>query len=442
MKQSASSLETNQSSTWSIKTTPGSSGVAGTAHIQLTDTGRSIKKKKFFVKGVAYSPVPAGAGTGEPQVGDWFYSVPDTPNTWNQIWKRDLPNMKAMGLNVLKTYFFWPKAPPTASQMPNWQSTVQGEEDRDHSDFLAAARKNGLYVLIGVALDAGNIFSNPDPSKAKNYKDYYKWVCKELAARYGDHPAVMGFVLGNEMNNPTRLQSSDYWNINAEFVQEIRAGAPHKLVVQAMQNDTDLFTYNITEKKGKTKSLLEVYSGLYDLWAVNVFDGNSFDTFLSRFKKQVAETDYILPMLFTEYGVPAGKNNNDNTKVVELPHKAKVVGTYLSSLYVSMTTSTALAYCCGGSYFEYCDEWWKGNGAGNCDHTTPSNNPSGAFPGGYWEPSWWGLYSIAPNSRHCSDGPWNNNATPPAPYPPDTLTARSAVSVMSDLAIPSGFVGG
>lgn len=426
---------TTGTSNWKVQYTPGSSKKPGNAHIILTDSSKTGgNPKKFFAKGVAYSPVPAGAGISLPQLGDWFYSQPNQKGVWSQIWERDLPNMKTMGLNVLKTYFFWPKEPPKEQKMSTWKTKVAGEAYREHLDFLNAARGNGLYVLIGIALDAGNIFDNGSPSSAKDYKDYYTWVCKELATRYGSHPAVMGFVLGNEMNNPTRLQSDAYWSINAEFVKQVRDNAPDKLLMQAMQNDGALFTYKIGKSQ---KPLIEEYTKLYDLWAVNVFDGNSFDSFLTRFETEVAETDYIRPMLFTEYGVPAGTNSGGT--VVELADNAKIVGTYLGDLYASMTTQKHLNYCCGGTYFEYCDEWWKGNGTPVCDHTTPSQNSAPDFPGGSWEPAWWGLHSVKPKGRTCADGPWNGAGG--APYPADKLTGRAAVSVMTGLAIPSGYKG-
>ncbi|MDJ0931453.1 hypothetical protein [Breoghania sp.] len=289
-----------------------------------------------------------------------------------------------------------------------------------------------------MALDAGNIFDNASPSSAK---DYYLWVCQELAKRYGSNPAVMGFVLGNEMNNPTRLQSETFWSINVEFVKEVRKHAPGKLILQAMQNDGDLFTYTVGIGKN-SEALIKKYADHYDLWVVNIFEGNSFDTFLERFKKQVSENDYILPIMFTEYGVPASENKtvNGGETVVELKDNAKIVGTYLSELYTSMTQKKYLGYYCGGTYFEYCDEWWKGNGTGICDHTTPSQNAAPDFPGGSWESAWWGLYSIVPTGRTCTDGPWD--ASTNAPYPADTLANRHAVTVMMGLTIPFGYVGG
>ncbi|KZK79016.1 hypothetical protein PsW64_03360 [Pseudovibrio sp. W64] len=339
-----------------------------------------------------------------------------------------------MNINVLKTYQFWPKKPPLGKHMLEWRSIVDAEQDRSHHDFLEAARKNNLYVLIGVSLDAGNIFDNGSPQMGKAYKDYYLWVCEQLAERYGKHPAVMGFVLGNEMNNPTRLQSSAFWEINAEFVKPFRKHAPNKLLMQAMQNDDNLFLYKIN---GSSEKLVQKYTQLYDLWAVNVYDGKSFDQFFNRFKPQVAQTDYVRPIIFTEYGVPAG--TNDNCTVVELPNNAEIVGQYLKELYKNMTTPEHLEYCCGGTYFEYCDEWWKGNGTSWCTHTTPSQNSAPDFPGGSWEPAWWGLYSVAPKGRTCAAGPWSNAEK--KPYPVDTLTKRHAVSVMKDLAIPFGYLG-
>ncbi|MDJ0931452.1 hypothetical protein [Breoghania sp.] len=94
----------------------------------VDDSDMTSGAEKFFAKGVAYSPIPAGSSTYLSQLGDWFYDVPGITGAWSQIWERDLPKMKATGLNVLKTYFFWPKDPPSSDQMTNWKTIVGAEK--------------------------------------------------------------------------------------------------------------------------------------------------------------------------------------------------------------------------------------------------------------------------------------------------------------------------
>lgn len=344
-----------------------------------------------------------------------------------------------MGINVLKTYFTWPWPPPP--DIRTWKTVIQ-KPPQDHKTFLDACQENGVYALLGVALDAGNIFDNADPTLAADFKGFYLAVVDKLTQQYADHPAVMGFVLGNEMNNPDRCQRQDFWSINSEFAQVAKKNAPDKLILQAFQNDPALFTYKAPYKKDGTVQTLtvpEIYWLNYNVWGLNVFNGKTFFPFWSRFKSQIVNTPYNLPLIMTECGVPAGTNDpvdktgSQGAKAVELPDNAAAVATYLESLWNDLIANKDIVS--GATFFEYTDEWWKGNGSGPCVHDVGSDGAGSAFPGKWWEPAWWGFYSIAPNGRTCADGPWDNAHN--RPYPPDILTARAAVATMKGLKLPT-----
>ena len=72
---------------------------------------------------------------------------------------------------------------------------------------------------------------------AKTTFPFYTATAAKLAELYGNHPAVMGFCLGNEQNNQTRIVRADFWDGLAGMAQAVRTKAPGKLVMFAMQND-------------------------------------------------------------------------------------------------------------------------------------------------------------------------------------------------------------
>ena len=152
---------------------------------------------------------PAGAATFTPGIGDWFAPP------WNGIWERDLALMKGMGIDNLRTYFFWAWTPP--ADMRTWQAVTSQPPTFDHTAFLDAAAANGIDVTIGIALDGGNVFDNGDPSLGQDYLDFYTATAEKLAELYGDHPAVMGFCLGNEQNNPSRIVRADFGMASREW---------------------------------------------------------------------------------------------------------------------------------------------------------------------------------------------------------------------------------
>jgi hypothetical protein len=66
----------------------------------VTATGFQLKLngQPFVVKGMNYSPVPIGTASGFVPYGDYF--IPYYAN----VWKPDVDNMRAAGINVIKLY--------------------------------------------------------------------------------------------------------------------------------------------------------------------------------------------------------------------------------------------------------------------------------------------------------------------------------------------------
>jgi len=160
-------------------------------------------------------------------------------------------------------------------------------------------------VTIGIALDGGNIFDNGDPSLGQDYLGFYTATAETLAEQYGDHPAVMGFCLGNEQNNRERIVRADFWDGLAGMAQAVRAKAPGKLVMFAMQNDNPyMFTATLS---GTSTSVPQRFAQIFDVWGLNIYAGMA-DT-LSNYAVYVANgSDTQRPVIVSEWGVPGGVN--------------------------------------------------------------------------------------------------------------------------------------
>lgn len=383
--------------------------------------GTIIKKNdtQVFLSGVCYSPTPIGAATYAPGIGDWFCPP------WNKIWERDFPLMQAMGINNIRTYFFWAWEPP--KDMKNWKTVVAGTPTFDHKAFLDCAKKNDIDVTIGIALDGGNIFDNTNKSLGEDYLGFYAATAKKLAELYGDHEAVMGFCIGNEQNNPTRIQTSAFWEGLETIASGVKAKAPDKLVMMAMQNDTPgMYTATVpnpptilgTIPPYAGKSVPECFSEIFDVWGVNIYSG--MDTSLASYNTYVASTKYAMPLIVSEWGIPAANTSG------ELSHKE--FDKAITDVMVPRGTAMAnnVSFVAGAQYFEWTDEWWKGNGGDTpWKHTLPTNDT--------WTEEWWGLNSITEGGTppRPAKNPWDQDKN--KPYPPDVITARPTLTALNGI---------
>src|SRR6266404_1996914 len=131
---------------------------------------------KFFIKGVVYSPTPIGAQPFDSPLRDSNAA----------IWSRDLPLMRAMGVNAIHVYNV---TPPPYDSGPG-----------PIINFLNAAWNGGdrpIYVIMSVYFTRGAVLSNTDATNAiaQQYHD--------LDAKYASYPAVLGVTIGNELGLDT-----------------------------------------------------------------------------------------------------------------------------------------------------------------------------------------------------------------------------------------------
>ena len=129
-----------------------------------------VEGELFEVRGICYSPVPINESVYFAPYGDYF-----TPE-YSFIWLRDLPLIKAMGVNLVRIYGWSPRA--------------------DHSMFLDALHAHGLKLMATFYM--GDATETPVGTLAqrKQVIEHFRNQVKQ----YASHPALLFWSFGNELN--------------------------------------------------------------------------------------------------------------------------------------------------------------------------------------------------------------------------------------------------
>ena len=371
---------------------------------RLTRTGTPVRREasaanavKFFVKGVDYSPTPIGKGVSDPP------SLNDPLRDANMaIWARDLPKLRAMGVNAVHVYNVVP--PP------------YDKETGPISKWLTAAWNNGkdpIYVIMSIHFPGSALLSKDAANDLG--RQYY-----DLDKKYAAYPAVLGVAISNEILAENFRNNAAWWqnfNIVAQKAKEgFAAGGDLNKLVTTSEVDGFLAAINYGEK----------YNAKVDVWGVNIYRGrtftNMFDEIL-RFTKK--------PVLLTEYGAtaayhPAWQNSYTYDRglhglgfctpttvdgpitrdVKELPDSPSA-NPNMAGLVDYATNDAKLLYygykdlggrVSGGFYFEWSDEWWKAdNGADPKFRSVHAGSEvfNGHFPGCGEDAAWYGLNAIS-----------------------------------------------
>lgn len=319
---------------------------AATATGSFTASGREIllDGSVFEVQGICYQPAPIGddVSAGLPY-GDYYTAE------YSNLWARDFANLRTMGANVIRCY--------------GWTTGA------DHSAFLDAAYNGGdqtLYFLVNQWINPATEWSNTNAVNAL----VSEWVA--IAMELKDHPAVMGFLIGNEANGQNgNGYNPDFWSAMNRIAGAVKTVAPNKLVSVA-----------ITDALDQVDAQDALMTNL-DFWAIQVYRGHSFGTFFVDYAALSAK-----PLVITEFGYDAydADRGGEFTDDADLPADA------MEYLWREIRYNRAVVS--GGCVFEYADEWWK---AGNPLTHDTSGWSGGAFIDGEGNEEWWGMFRVMDN---------------------------------------------
>ncbi len=334
--------------------------------VTINDRKILVSGEPFTIKGVGYAPTPIG---GDPETlpphGDYFTS------DYSAIHNRDLLLLRQIGANTIRLW--------------GWKY------DGDHTYFLDAAYDDGvkpIYVIASFWLDPSRNISDPTA------REVIIAEFTQMVAIHKNHPAVLMWAIGNELNAPWMFgDSDDLFSLVDEMAQAAHTeeGANYHPVTTPLA-DIDLID-TIANRDSEVPNL--------DIWSVQVYRGSSFG---GLFGDYAAVSDK--PLVITEYGIDAYDDQNEGEyENIGTPYQA----TYAESLWNEIVANSNV--CAGGSIMAYSDEWWKGkHGQTDSDHPDCPDTDStfhstcgyanGAHPDGYANEEWWGIMRTLDNGTN------------------------------------------
>ena len=380
----------------------------------VTTNGFQIKLngQPFVVKGMNYSPVPIGTAPGIPPYGDYF--VPNYAN----VWKPDIDKIREAGINVIKLYAGNPDlnagAPGTGG---NWKQFL---------DYCYNGGSKPVYVVMfsytqgGVIAQGGNSLND----YIRQYDEMVKSTVK--------HPAVFGYMIGNEIFDGV-TGNPQFWNnfgtlINAAQGAGLSQGQNPFLMSATNDNFTPQNSWpaiKLGEQSGKLANL--------DSWCINIYRGDQFggsgnsvfsqyltlmNSFVTTVKKPLILGEWGTPHTTRPIGIYGQKAALPITNLDDVPESqmgtgqpyfaAQPVAAFLKTQWNTIKSNLMAGsnqVCVGGFIFDWCDEYWKANN-NNVQVGGPNIGfQGGAFAGGYWDEAGFGVTSAVNQSAYGSGNP-------------------------------------
>lgn len=319
-----------------------------------------VNNQQFKIKGITYQPVPIGSEIYPLDI----YKIP-------QIYNRDLPLLRTMGVTTIRTY------------------------SKDISTgFLDACYNGGvdpIYVIMGFYIDGKRDLS--DPAERDDIKNEFL----NYVHTYKDQLAVLMWSPGNEVELAYEGSDRYYYtllNELAEVAYNEEKPAYHP-VTAVLAN-----IYQIGDKGLLT---MDDNMDYLDVWGANVYEGitfsDMFDDFAHRSKKPFWISEYGVDAYHTDswtfdgssYGVTAGYLDEKNQSEWDVNLTVEILASEIAS---------------GGTLMAYSDEWWKAYGLSSHDAGGVPQDiryPQDVLPDRFMNEEYWGIVSISPHPGAIDD---------------------------------------
>jgi len=330
---------------------------------RLRRLGRTLylDGKPWLMRAVCYSPVPVG---WDP---DWFEPYGDFfTNDYAGIYERDLPLMAAAGVNTIRIYTL--------------------KFSKRHKQFFDLALAYNISIFVGYDfVDGTKSFFNTEETMVEMQEELRTLV------RAAKHPAVVAWIVGNELNGPWNLFVCDKDLAENFGVSGCQFGASVEKLMKSVnllcgvvreENvlcGTALANVNLpTEKQhlvgfqlwgalGWIK-IADKFMDQIDFWGVNLYTRRYFSPMGIFHRFHLVSSR---PFLITEYGVDAyslhpqleGWNGYDTMGTEDEVSQADWLSSMVEDIERHATTCKAgcgVRFTSGGAIMAWVDEYWKG----------------------------------------------------------------------------------
>ncbi|MGL1934777.1 MAG: hypothetical protein OCD01_07145 [Fibrobacterales bacterium] len=318
--------------------------------------GYSIKVKEgendrnYIIKGVCWSPYDVGDAphSGQlPQYREWA--------------SKDAAQMKAAHINTVRTYMPFKRT-------DTWRAVL----DTLHS--------YGIKIIM-------TVYANhrwDKESTAINTVKYFR-----------DHPAILMWMVGNEINNNNLYNEEDFGldraiAITNDMVEQIKAVDNNHPVVVSWGGPWEGYDV-LNQLKGDVLSF-QVYAN---------------DSFHNLFDDHLKESDK--PLMMSEYGTDSFNRlimaEDEEAQAYAIAATTREIRDNLSA------TNSGSGVLIGGTVFEWNDEWWKYSGAGefegwntqDTNTTWESESGWGPWPDLVWNEEFFGVVDVDRNPKPAYD---------------------------------------
>ena len=311
--------------------TGGSGGSAcATPGIRVDGRQLVVDCEPYQVRGVNWNPVPKGAT--HPQGLDYDGLAPI-----------DVPLMEAAGINTVRTY--------------------EALADTSVLDRLNASGIRVLSTVYGYGGDAASVVT----ARVNAVKN---------------HPAILGWVLGNE------------WNYNGLYTSLSHADALARINEAAALVKAADTTHPIITVYGElpTTQTLGAMPDI-DVWGINAYRGISFGDLFTTWQSRSDK-----PMFLSEYGADAYNANLPGYDPMSQAQATRALTQELLQHSSALANGVAL----GGTLFEWADEWWKA-GNPNTQEAGGAAPGGGPYPDQTFNEEYWGIVDIDRTPRPAYD---------------------------------------
>lgn len=289
-----------------------------------------VDGKDFIVNGMNWDYYPVGT--------NYTYSLWSQSDAFiKQALDDEMALLKNMGVNTIRVYSGMPK---------KWIEYI-------YVNYGIYTMLNHSFGRYGLTIN-GTWQPNTEYSKPEVREMLLKEV-NDLATEYKDTKGLLLFLLGNENNYGLFWDGAETQNIPMpERVSTKRAVAMYKLFNEAAVSmkridgshpiafcNGDLMYLDIIAQECKDM----------DIFATNVYRGNSFGDLFERVKKE-----YGKPVLFAEFGADAF---NAITSQEDQTAQSYYLLNQWKEIYQNVAGLGKTQNALGGFTFQFSDGWWK-----------------------------------------------------------------------------------